>query len=150
MRKNPVHSRSVASTPVLVVGASVSDGPFLADGCGFSATSCLDAGDALEMLRQGLHQVVLCDLDTHGSDGMVLLKAVCADFPQVAVVAVTRPGKLRNGILAMIAGASGYIQTPVQSDTVVTSLRSALRRKRLDSAVQGRTTPLQGRLGRLD
>jgi DNA-binding response OmpR family regulator len=66
------------------------------------------------------------------------------------VVAVTRPGKLRNGILAMIAGASGYVQTPLQPDTVVTSLRSALRRKRLDSAVQGRTSPLQGRLGPLD
>jgi DNA-binding NtrC family response regulator len=68
---------------------------------------------------------------------MALLNVIRANFPDVAVVVITRPGKLRNGILAMIEGASGYIQTPLQPEMVATCLRSALRRKQLDSTVRG-------------
>jgi len=142
MRKLPGNYRAAASIPVLVVGSSAENGSIFVDGCGFSATPCVDAGDALEMLRRGRHQVVLCDLDLHESGGKVLLNAICADFPGAAVIAITRPGKLRNGVLAMIAGASGYIQMPLHPATVVASLRGALRRKRLDSAVRGKTSPL--------
>ena len=134
MRKLPGNYRAAASIPVLVVGSSAENGSILVDGCGFSATPCVDAGDALE--------IVLCDLDLHESGGKVLLNAICADFPGAAVIAITRPGKLRNGVLAMIAGASGYIQMPLHPATVVASLRGALRRKRLDSAVRGKTSPL--------
>ena len=137
MRKVPGNSRAKTRTPVLVVGSSAKKGPSWLDRCGFSATPCLDAKDALKMLSLGRHQAVLCDLELVGMDGTALMNAVCADFPDVAVVAITRPRKLRHGVLAMFAGASGYIQTPLHPEIVVASLRNALNKKRLNCAVRG-------------
>jgi two-component system C4-dicarboxylate transport response regulator DctD len=136
MRKASGDSKRDSGTPVLVVGKSTKTGLPLLDRCEFSATPCLNARDALKMLSTGRHQAVLCDLEMPGTGGMVLSDNVCADFPNVAVVVITPPGKLRQGILAMIAGASGYIQMPLQPQTVVASLRSALQRKRLDAAMR--------------
>ena len=137
MRKTSCNSRADARIPVLVVGASAKNGPAWLDGYGFSATPCSDARDMLKMLGQRRHQAVLCDIEMSGIGVKALLKAVNAQFPDVAVVAVTRPSALRHGVLAMIAGAAGYVQTPLQPENVVASLRSALNSKRLDSAVRG-------------
>jgi DNA-binding NtrC family response regulator len=136
MRKVTGDSRQSASTPVLVVGRSAASGLSLLDGCEFSATPCPDAKNAIKMLHRGNHQAVLCDLDSSDARGKALLSTVFANFPDVAVVVVTRPAKLRHGILAMIAGASGYIQTPLQPESVAASLRSALKKKQLDSAAR--------------
>jgi DNA-binding NtrC family response regulator len=137
MGKDSGNQKKDTGTPLLVVGSSAKSGLSLLDGHEFSATPCLDARDALRMLSQGRHQVVLCDLEMPGMGGMVLVNSVHAGFPDVAVVVITRPGKLRHGILAMIAGASGYVQAPLQPEIVAASLRSALRRKQLDSAMRG-------------
>lgn len=88
------------------------------------------------MLSEGRHQVVLCDLEMPARDGMVLLKSVRAGFPDVAVVVIAEPGNLRRAILAMIAGASGYIQAPLERESAAASLRSAMKRKELDSALR--------------
>lgn len=104
------------------------------NGSGFSVTPCSNANEVLKILHQGHHRALLCDVETPGTAGVGLLNAVRADFPNVAVVVVAPPKKLRNGIMAMMAGASGYIQTPLVPAVVAASLRSALRRKQLDSA----------------
>ena len=135
MRKASGDSKRDSGTSLLVVGKFATAGMSLPGRCEFSATPCRDARDALKMLGQGRHKAVLCDLEMPGLDGMGLLYNVCADFPDVAVVVITPPGKLRNGVLAMLAGASGYIQTPLQPGVVVASLRTALKRKQLNSAM---------------
>ena len=137
MGKESGHLKKDAGTPLLVVGTSAKSGISLLDGREFSATHCLDACEALQILRLGRYQAVLCDLELPGEGGMMLVSSVQAGFPDVAVVVITRPGKLRNGILAMMAGASGYIQAPLQPEIVTASLRSAMRRKQLDSAMRG-------------
>lgn len=137
MGKDSGHQKKDAGTPLLVVGSSAKSGLSLLDGHEFSATPCRDASDALRILGLGRHQIVLCDLEMPGKGGMVLVNSVHAGFPDVAVVVITRPGKLRHGILAMIAGASGYIQAPLQPEIVAASLRTAMTRKLLDSAMRG-------------
>jgi DNA-binding NtrC family response regulator len=129
--------RGVTATHVLVVGRSALTGLSRLDACGFSATPCPDARNALKMLDDSHHDAVLCDLEMPGMGGMALLDVVRVKFPDVAVVMITRPGKLRNGVLAMIAGASGYVQMPLQPEMVAASLKSALIRKQLDSAMYG-------------
>ena len=137
MRKVSQPHKGNSGTPILVVGSSAKSGLSMLDGYEFSATACPYPGGALEMLSQGRHQVVLCDLEMPGMSGMVLVNSVSAGFPDVAVVVVTPPGKLRHGVLAMIAGSSGYVQKPLQPETVVASLRRALKRKQFESAMRG-------------
>ncbi len=136
MGKDSGHQKKDTGTPLLVVGTSAMSGLSLLDGHEFSATHCPDASEALRILSQGRHLAVLCDLELPGK-GMKLVSSVHAGFPDVAVVVITRPGKLRNGILAMLAGASGYVQAPLQPEIVTASLRSAMRKKQLDSALRG-------------
>ena len=88
------------------------------------------------MLSEGHHQAILYDHAMPGMNGELLLKTVCADFPEVAALAVTQPGELRHGVLAMLAGASGYIQSPLRPEVMGASLRTALTNKWLDSAVR--------------
>lgn len=136
MRRFSPNSRSAPSTPILVLRRSVDPAFSLPDGCGFSTTPCSSVTNALEILHHGHHRAVLCDLDMPRASRTDLVKTVCADFPDVAVVVITPPAKLRQGILAMLDGASGYIQTPLQPDTVIAGLRSALMRKQLDTAAR--------------
>lgn len=137
MRKSSLECRANLDTPVLMVGRSAQASVRLPAGCGFSATSCPDERNALTILRQGRHQAILCDLRTTGTGGKGLLNDVRAEFPDIAVVVVTTPRKLRHGILAMMAGASGYVQTPLLPENLTASLSGALKRKHLDMATRG-------------
>jgi DNA-binding NtrC family response regulator len=67
--------------------------------------------------------------------GIELMTRVHERFPEVSFVMVIEPENLRNGILAMISGASDYILTPLEPDTVVLSVNRALQRRRIESAL---------------
>ena len=134
--KNSVNPQIQSGISVLAVGQFAKASLVLLTRCGFPATPCLTVKDALKLLVKGRHQIVLCDLDSPGISNKELFNRVRADFPDVALVVVTRPEKLRDGMLAMVEGASGYIQTPFQPELVASGLRSALTRKRLESAMR--------------
>jgi DNA-binding NtrC family response regulator len=99
---------------------------------GFSAEVCTDGKEALGLLKERGFQGVLCDHSMPGMDGMDLLNEVRANFPEIAFVMIAESGDVRQGVLSMIAGASGYLLKPLQSDAVVASLRQALKRKRIE------------------
>jgi len=120
---------------VLVVGASLEMSIPLLAGTGFRANLCPVASCALRMLNNQRYQVVLIGLDVPEMKGMKFVNYVRERFPEVALVVVTKPDDLRSAMLAMISGASGYIQTPLRPETVCSSLKSALKRKRLESAL---------------
>lgn len=135
--KNAIRAGEGAITSLLVVGTSAQAGISSLASSDFCATACLDARHALQELNSRTHQIVLCDLDLPGADGTKFLDRVCAEFPEIAVVVVTSPRDLRRGMLAMLSGASGYVQTPLHRTAVSTALQSALTKKRIESAVLG-------------
>jgi DNA-binding NtrC family response regulator len=92
------------------------------------------------MLAQERYQAVLWDLDMPGGDGLEQLHRNSADFPHVAFVALTKPQELRRGVLAMISGAAGYIQLPIDPQTVAETLECALKKKQLESALNDLTS----------
>lgn len=87
------------------------------------------------MLQGQRPEAVLYDLGMPG--GAEFPSQVAAQYSDVALIAVTREGELRGGLLAMMAGASGYIQSPSRPEVVSASLRGALTRKRLECALRG-------------
>jgi PleD family two-component response regulator len=125
------HSREIS---ILVVGASVKACVPLLARAGFIANPCPDANSALRKLGHR-YQVVLFRLDDSGMNGMKFLNLVRKGFPEVAVVVVTKPRDLRRTMLAMVSGASGYVQTPLRPEIFSASLRSAVKRKSLESAL---------------
>jgi DNA-binding NtrC family response regulator len=99
---------------------------------GLSAVACPNAGQAFELLEKNPYQAVFYDLRAPGMDGMEFMRRVHQRSPNVAFVMVTRPEDVRYGILAMLSGASDYIQAPLDPRAVIASLARALRRKYLE------------------
>lgn len=115
----------------LVVGNSLRTDISLLAGS-LAGTTCANSTQAFDMLTTGRYQAVFCDLRMPGTDGIEFMSQVLESFPEVAFVMVTEPQDLRYGILAMISGASDYVQTPLGPETVTSSLNRALRRKRFE------------------
>jgi response regulator RpfG family c-di-GMP phosphodiesterase len=103
---------------------------------GHSGEVCATADRALERLENTTFQGVLCDHATPGMGGMKLLGEVRISFPDVAFVMIAESGGVRQGVLAMIAGASDYLLKPLQADAVDASLLRALKRKRLERGLE--------------
>ena len=99
---------------------------------GLFAGTCSNGKQALNMLRTMAFGGVLCDLSKHRTEAMKLLKEVRTNFPEVAFVMITSPKGVREGILASIAGASGYVVKPLDRDAILASVNRALDRKHLD------------------
>jgi DNA-binding NtrC family response regulator len=138
-----INSEVIVSVPqasVLVVGTSSKANASLLAESGLLATPCPTGKLALEVLARERYQAVLWDLDMPGSDAMEQIRRISADFPHVAFIALTKPQDLRRGMLAMISGAAGYIQSPLHPKTVAQSFESALKRKQLESALNDLTT----------
>ncbi len=130
----PGNAGRAVSVSFLVVGdSSESSASWLAS-AGLSGTACSSGDRALELLGQRRFQAVFCNLRTSGMDGMELLSRIRSGFPEVAVVMVTEPQDLRYGILAMMSGASDFIQLPLQPSGVTASLARALKRKCFEHA----------------
>jgi two-component system, NtrC family, nitrogen regulation response regulator GlnG len=91
----------------------------------------------MKMLSAEQYQIVLCYFDAPWDRWTRFLNLVRQEFPEVAVVVVTKRGDLRRGVEAMISGASGYLQTPIEPKTLVPVLQSALKSKQLEAAVLG-------------
>ena len=120
------------SARVLMVGHSSEHSARLLADSDLTVDWCLSGRQVLGKLRQNSYEVVLCDLNMGGIE---LMTRVHERFPEVAFVMVIEPENLRNGILAMMSGASDYILTPLQPDTIVLSLNRALERRRIESAL---------------
>ena len=142
MRGRPTYPEMAREISVLVVGAGLKTAiPLLAE-TGFRASLCPDASRALKALDNQRHHIVLVGLDTLELKGMKFVKLVRERFPQAALVVAAEPGRLYNAMLAMISGASGYIQTPLRPDNVCSTLNSALKRRRLESALPVFSRPI--------
>jgi DNA-binding NtrC family response regulator len=100
---------------------------------GLAAEVCSNGRQALTLLTHTCFQGVLCD---YTAGGMELLDEVRTNFPEVAVIMIMESGHVRQGVLAMIAGASDYLLKPLQPDAVVASLHRAVKRKRLERGLE--------------
>jgi two-component system response regulator FlrC len=107
----------------------------LLDG-GLFGGACTSARQAISKLRKETFQGILCDLTASPTESMDLLIQIRVSFPTVAFVMVTNPKGLRDGILALIAGASGYLVKPLNPDAILESAHRALDRKHFDLCLE--------------
>lgn len=103
--------------------------------CGFAATACSDSRQLLDQLSKRSYDLVFCNAKLSGTSGVELMSRALQRFPEIAFVIVTERDNLRPGILAMMSGASDYIQAPLCPETVAASVRRALWRKLIERAL---------------
>ncbi|MCP4578577.1 MAG: sigma-54-dependent Fis family transcriptional regulator [Deltaproteobacteria bacterium] len=83
---------------------------------GFTVSEAENGEDALTKLRKDHFDLVLTDYKMPGMDGMALLQAVKQLNPEVDVVVMTAFGTVETAVSAMKAGASDYINKPIDLD----------------------------------
>lgn len=94
----------------------------------FSITECRDADAALERLRSGAADVVLCDLHMPGHDGAWLLDEVRRHDLDIPVVMLTGQGDELTAVRLMKAGAHDYLVKDTRAEVRLPgTLRAAVQ-----------------------
>ncbi len=91
--------------------------------------------EGLELIRSGRCRAVLLDLQLPDTNGIEILKEVQREGLDVAVVVVTASGSINNAVEAMRLGAYDFIVKPASEERLVTTMRNALERTKLQQVV---------------
>jgi DNA-binding NtrC family response regulator len=94
----------------------------------FAVTATADPCEAIEVLRSGGFDLVICDLRMPDCDGLNLLQAVRDAGSEVPVIILTAYGEVDTYLEAMNAGAAEYLNKPIESDELVQVVRNCLRK----------------------
>jgi DNA-binding NarL/FixJ family response regulator len=108
---------------------------------------CVEAasGAAARIVLDGQPDVavMLCDITMPGQSGIELLAQLTVDFPDLAVVMTTGLDDPRMAEAAFDRGAFGYVIKPWNTNELLISLDSALRRREHESSQRRRVRALE-------
>lgn len=85
----------------------------------------LDGEAALEMVADGVPDVMVLDLRMPGLDGLEVLKKVKSSFPKVQVIVLTGHGSDKDEEKARELGAFDYLRKPVDIDLLLKTIKKA-------------------------
>jgi DNA-binding NtrC family response regulator len=109
-----------------------------------------EAGDgaaALEAIERSAPDLLLCDIQMPGMDGLALLKALAERSPSPPVILLTAHGSERIAVEAMKAGAYDYLSKPYEIDELRCAVEKALETVRLKRENQALRAELHQRSG---
>jgi two-component system, NarL family, invasion response regulator UvrY len=95
----------------------------------FGAVEITFAGDsrsAVEQLQGGDFQVILCDINLPGRNGIDALKEIKAAQPKVPVLMMSMHPEEQFAVRALKAGASGYLTKNSEPEELVTAVKTLL------------------------
>ncbi|MFH1604645.1 MAG: response regulator [Pseudomonadota bacterium] len=89
-----------------------------------------DGSEALQVMEQRPADIVLLDLRMPGMDGMSVLKAIKARWPETEVVIITGYPSVDSAKEAVRHGAYDYLAKPVGPDDVINVANGAMTQKK--------------------
>ncbi|HTW57937.1 MAG TPA: sigma-54 dependent transcriptional regulator [Terriglobales bacterium] len=104
-------------------------------GRGWRVETAINAADALEKFRRGLHPLIVTDIrmpgvDGAGEDGLWVLRAARALAPPTAVILLTAFASVPDAVRAMQDGACDYLVKPVSFEQLEQAAERVLQRAR--------------------
>jgi len=99
---------------------------------GYSMRGASSGEEGLELLQRGEADVVLCDLNMPGLDGIEVLGRIKRIRPDLPVLILTTRGTMKLAVRAIKAGAIDFIRKPPEIDEIEVSINGALERRRLE------------------
>ncbi len=90
-----------------------------------------DGIEALELLRPGAFNVILCDVKMPKMDGIELLEKIRAVDPDVAVVMISGHGTIDTAVEAIKKGAFDFISKPLDLNRILITIRNAMDKTQL-------------------
>src|ERR671933_494302 len=98
---------------------------------GYDVTPAASGEAALKLARERRYDLVLTDLKMTGIDGIELLQKLLGQDSSIIVILLTAHGSIDSAKDALRRGAFDYLQKPYDRDTLLETIRRAL--KRLDA-----------------
>lgn len=117
----------------------------------FHVTEVLKAEDLASVLETGEFDLVITDYLLHWSDGLTVLRAVKARYPECPVIMFTNSGDQEIAVEAMKSGLDDYvIKSPKHYVRLAASARSAWEKAQVQRKATGLESRLQSLLNRLN
>lgn len=98
---------------------------------GYEVSQFSSAPEALVKFKKDLPNVLITDHKMKGIDGLMFLKKVQTDFPEVTTIMMTAFGSIETAIEAMKAGAYHYIVKPFKNEEMVLLVKRAMEKANL-------------------
>lgn len=92
---------------------------------GYHVLTASTAEEALQLIRDSADpvDVVLCDVQLPGMDGLALLNAIKRESPETLVLMITAFATVENAVACFQAGAHDYLMKPVIFEDVLHKIR---------------------------
>jgi DNA-binding NtrC family response regulator len=94
----------------------------------FQVTATSNPCDAVGLLRFGNFNLIICDLRMPDCDGLNLLQSIRGSGNEIPVIILTAYGEVDTYLEAMNAGATEYLNKPINSAELIVVVRKCLRR----------------------
>lgn len=104
---------------------------------GFDVSCFARAVDCLEQLHSGKCDLLITDVRMAGMDGLELLNEAKRIAPWLPVLVVTGYGDIPMAVVALKAGASDFIEKPLDREGLLLSIESVLKRAFLPDELLG-------------
>jgi DNA-binding NtrC family response regulator len=98
---------------------------------GLHVVACGSGEEALERAMQHRFDVVLCDVQLPGIDGLELLERLRRVSPETFVLLITAYATVENAVEAFQRGAHDYLMKPILLDEVLVKIRRLLAHRAL-------------------
>ena len=98
---------------------------------GHQVSTAASGQEALRLLGETEHEVVLSDLRMKGMEGIALLSEIKRNFPDVSVILMTAFGSVETAVDAMKHGASDYLGKPIKRDELIRVVERVMRESSL-------------------
>ncbi len=93
---------------------------------GYDVTTATDGGNAIDILYQEEHEVVLLDIKMPGMTGIEVLAKLTAEWPDICVIMITAVVDAQTAVKAMKLGALDYITKPFDQNDVIQKVGEAI------------------------
>lgn len=96
---------------------------------GFSVTPCFDGSTALRLIKDGVGDLIILDLNIPMVDGLHVLQRIRSQGIDTPVLVLTARSAVGDKVAGLNAGADDYLSKPFDLEELEARVRALLRRR---------------------
>jgi FixJ family two-component response regulator len=107
--------------------------------CGYTVSCFADADHCLQRLQMQSCDLLITDVRMPGMDGIELVRRAKCIVPWLPILVITGFGDIPMAIRAVKAGAAEFIEKPLQKESFLAAVQTALKQQDLSNLLKGKS-----------